>query len=96
MDPVLRVDVDQNMDMVGDHFQLQQLGVLFLADLIENLLQPFVGAIIKHGTSVFWTPNHMISESVYNVLIMFVLHRFAIYSTRLYNIRTLARFPPHQ
>jgi len=96
MDPVLRVDVDQNMDMVGDHFQLQQLGVLFLADLIENLLQSFVGAIIKHGTSVFWIPNHMISASVYNVLIMFVLHRFAIYSTRLYNIHTLARFPPHQ
>lgn len=71
VDSQLRIDIEQQVYMVGHHFHLKDFAAQFFADLAHDFLQPFVCAIDKHFFPVLWTKDNVVMAAVGNVIVMF-------------------------
>lgn len=88
VDAVLRVAVDEEVDVVGHGLQLQQFVAGFGADLVDDLPEPFVhgaripfdGWVVELGVeagdylaSVFGAPYDVVVTAVCHVVVVFHL-----------------------
>ena len=69
------------LDMIAHHFEFFDLGVVFFADLANDLFQPLIDRRHEHLPPVFGTPNHMLVTSIEHVPVALVgrlIHRISI------------------
>jgi hypothetical protein len=57
---VLWVYIDQQVDMIGHHFQLDQISVAGQADTLHDSFKGFIGTIHQNGPAVLWTPHNVV------------------------------------
>ena len=81
MDAELRTTLTVPLDMIAHHFEFFDLGVVFFADLANDLFQPLIDRRHEHLPPVFGTPNHMLVTSIEHVPVALVgrlIHRISI------------------
>lgn len=69
------------MDMVGQHFQFRNLGLLLLANLTDDLLQPCLNRLHQDFSPLFGTPDHMLVAGREHVPVALVCLAYAIQYT---------------
>ena len=69
MNTVLRIDFDQKVNMVGQHFEREEIRRQFSTDVSNNGLKPRVNAIDKDRTAILWAPDHVVFTGVYDVIV---------------------------
>jgi len=75
MDPILRIDLHEEMDVVREHLELQNLGGGVVDDLLYNGLEPDIYPVDQNTTPILGTPDHVIFTGVGDVVIGFVVKR---------------------
>ena len=92
-------DTDQQMDIVGHDFKCFHLGVVFFADLANDLFQPLINRRHEHLPPVFGTPDHMIVTGIAHVPVALVgrlIHTISIQHCAIYVKNVCSRcFPAH-
>lgn len=88
------------LDRIEQHFERFHLGVVFFADLANELFQPLIERRQEHLPSVFGTPDHMIVTGIEHVPVALVgrlIHRISIEHRTIYVKSVCSRcFPrPH-
>src|SRR3989442_1644078 len=97
MDAQLRIDTYQQMDMIEHHFEFFNLGVVFFADLANDLFQPIIDRRHEHLPPVFGTPDHMIVTSIEHVPVALVgrlIHKMSIQHCAIYVKSVCSRWFP--
>jgi hypothetical protein len=80
MDAELRIDLHEQMNVVGYHFQLDQLRMGLGNDFSDDRLEPGINALDEDGTAVFEAPNDVVLARVDEVSVALVLHTLIIQS----------------
>lgn len=70
----LRIDIKQNVNVVGHDLALKQETVRFLANLTDNLLEPLINASNQDRASVFRAKNHVVLARKNNAPIRSIIH----------------------
>jgi hypothetical protein len=60
VDAQLRIDITQNMDVVGQDFQFENIHSQIVGDLANDFLQANVYAIDKHFPTILWTEDNVV------------------------------------
>jgi hypothetical protein len=72
MNTVLWVHINEQVDVIGHDFQLQQLCSYVSTDLGDNGLERHVNPIDQDRTAVLGTPDDVIFTGIHDVVIRFV------------------------
>src|SRR5258707_2774141 len=75
MNTELRIDTDEQVDMIRHDFQLFNLCLIFLAHLPDDLFQTRLNRLNQHFAPIFGTPDHMVVATVEHVSVALI--RFA-------------------
>jgi hypothetical protein len=89
----LRIDINQEVDVVGHHPCLEQDGVRSLSNFGNDLLELPINAIDQHWAPIPRTKDHVVLARKDDVAIRSVLHP-GIYSSSLYNHQEGRAFLP--
>jgi len=89
----LRIDINQEVDVVRHDLGLEQDAVRFLSNFGNDLLEPQIDAIDQHLAPIFRTKDHVILTRKDDVAIRSVLHP-GIYSEGPYNHQEGRAFLP--
>ena len=84
MESELRIDINQEVDVVWHDLGFEQEAVGFLGHFGNDLLEPSIDAIDQHLAPIFRTKDHVVLTRKDDVAIRSVPHR-KIYSGGLYN-----------
>jgi len=76
MNPKLRIDFNQKMNVIRHHFHFDQLASGIIGDTLQDDFQSGIYAFDQNFPSIFWTPNDVVLARVDYVSIVFVLHAY--------------------
>lgn len=79
MYPVLRVDTNEKLNVVGHRLEFNQLGPAFGADLSDDLLQAgfywaVFGIVDENPTTILGAPDHVVGAPIDDVVVGFDVH----------------------
>src|SRR5260370_10291516 len=94
MNGKLRVHADEQMDMVGHHFQFLNLGLLLLANLTDDLFQPCLNRLHQDFSPIFGTPDHMIVAGIGHLPVALVFPPPGVPDTHFPYLLPKHFFPP--
>jgi len=72
MDAVLRINFDQEMDMVWHNFEFEQVGSQFDTNALDNLFKTGIHAADQDASAILRAPYNVVFAGVDNVIIRFV------------------------
>src|SRR5260370_802318 len=78
MNAKLKIPMDEQMDMIGHHFQFFYSCMIFHTCLLHNLLQSFIYPVYQDFTPILRAPNHMVDTSEIDVSVRLIFS-FHIY-----------------
>lgn len=87
-----------SVNMIEHHFEFLNLGVVFFADLTNDLFQPLIDRRHKHLPPVFETPDHMIVTGIEHVPVALVgglIHRISLQPRAISVKSVCSRCSPH-
>ena len=76
MNSKLRINLTQNMNMIGHHFKFDDFTFQFISDLLNDFIQPNIYAVYKYLAAILRTKNHMVLAGVDNMPIAFIFFVF--------------------
>jgi hypothetical protein len=84
MYPVLRVDTNEKMNVVGHRLEFNQLGPAFGADLGDDLFQAgFYRAVFRiideNPTTILGAPDHVVGAPIDDIVVGFEVHYVMIH-----------------
>ena len=75
MNAVLRINIEQQMNVIRHYFHADYFDLDFLTNLNNQLLKSIINAIDQNFSPVLWTPNYVVFTRIDNIMIRFVFHR---------------------
>ena len=74
MNAKLRVNINEQMNMVRHNFQINKFNLKLLRHRRNKLLETYSNSINQNLSAVLRTPNDMIFAGIYDIMIRFILH----------------------
>jgi hypothetical protein len=74
VDAKLRIDLNEQVDVVGHDFEFDQIGLGLSHDVLKDFLQPLVHSGRQNRTSILRAPHDVVLASIDDVSVALVLH----------------------
>ena len=69
VDAVLRVALDEEVDVVGHRLQLDEVALTLFADFTDEFFEPLVHGSLDDGAAVLGAPHHVVRAAVDDVVV---------------------------